>query len=187
MSADKKLARFDALIMPHLDAAYNLARWLTRNPHDADDVVQEACTRAYASFDSFRAINAKAWLLTIVRNSFLKQIEKQKRGGEIVHLDVEQTTLGDHDNNDAYDRHNDNPEVIAMRQYEAEQIHKGIMALTDEYREIIILREIEGFTYHEIADITGTPVGTVMSRLSRARQKLQQKLTGIKRSREKTQ
>jgi RNA polymerase sigma-70 factor (ECF subfamily) len=147
--------------MPHLDAAFNLARWLTGNPSDAEDVVQDAYLRAFRYFDAFHGGNFRVWLLTIVRNSFLDWI-KDNRSGRIVFQPVD----------DVVDSHPDpqpNVEAMLLEQVDRETLTALVVGLPAEYREVLILREIEDFSYKEIAQVTGVPAGTVMSRLSRAR------------------
>ena len=158
---------FQNMVLPHLNAAYNLARWLTRNEQDAQDIVQEAGMRAYAAFDQFRGDNGKAWFLTIVRNTFFKHIEKQAR--------FERFKV-----NAAYEllleNYHEQPEEILTQENQQHLIHQALAALPEEFREVIILREMEGLSYQEIATIISSPVGTVMSRLSRARRQLQHRL-----------
>jgi len=154
--------------MPHLDAAYNLARWLAGNDHDAEDVAQEASLRAFKFFGNFRGENPRAWLLTIVRNTFYNSLRKN-RSERIEELDdealsIEDTTV--------------NAEILNSRISDAEVIRRAIAALPVQFREIVVLREMEGLSYKEIADLADLPVGTVMSRLARARKQLQKELAG---------
>jgi len=154
--------------MPHLDAAYNLARWLAGNDHDAEDVAQEASLRAFKFFGNFRGENPRAWLLTIVRNTFYNSLRKN-RSEKIEELDdealsIEDTTV--------------NAEILNSRISDAEVIRRAIAALPVQFREIVVLREMEGLSYKEIADLADLPVGTVMSRLARARKQLQKELAG---------
>jgi RNA polymerase sigma-70 factor (ECF subfamily) len=162
----ERLRQFEEKIMPHLDAAYNLARWLAGNDHDAADVAQEASLRAFKYFGNFRGESPRAWLLTIVRNTFYNLLHKNDRS-EISSLDeaiaVEDVTV--------------NPDVLNSRLSDSEAIHRAIAALPVEFREAVILREMEGLSYKEIADISGVPIGTVMSRIARARRQLQKDLT----------
>jgi len=171
--SDNKTRLFHDTILVYLDSAYNYAHWLSRNPHDAEDLTQEACTRAYAAFDKFKPNNPKSWLLTIVRHTFLNQKQKEQRRGEVVYLDsispltTTPTALQD----------NHTPEKELLRQHDAKLVHTAINELNIEFREIIILRELEGLSYNEISAITDCALGTVMSRLSRARNQLKSKLT----------
>lgn len=157
--------RFERLVLPHLDAAYNLARWLTKRDHDAQDVVQEAFLRAYKAFADFRGDDARCWLLTIVRNACFTHLEKRRsHGGPATSLDEDLHDTGSYDAN---------PEVLLNRQGDRELVRQSIERLQPEYREVIVLREIEGLSYQEIASVANVPIGTVMSRLNRGRQRLQ--------------
>jgi RNA polymerase sigma factor, sigma-70 family len=164
-----KLNRFEDDVVQHLDAAYNLARWLTRNSQDAEDVVQEAYLRAYKYFDGFRGSNTKPWLLTIVRNTAYTWLQ-QNRSTDTQAVDDDE--LNDLVSPDL------NPEKMMIQSLDKQIIGDALAALPIEYREVLILRELEELSYKEIADIADLPVGTVMSRLSRARKRLQQHLTG---------
>lgn len=159
-----KLARFEQAVLTHFDAAYNLARWLTRSSDDADDVVQEACLRAFTFFDSFQGgMDGRAWLLSIVRNTCYTWLKKKHGWKGVTEFDENlHTPVADLAN----------AEAIQMRRADWEMVKQGIEKLPPEYREVLILREMEGLSYKEVAGITGLPVGTVMSRLSRARQRL---------------
>jgi RNA polymerase sigma-70 factor (ECF subfamily) len=151
--------------MPHLRAGYNLARWLLRNDHDADDVVQEAVVRAFRFYDGLVGNNPRAWLLTIVRNSvytFLQQNRARELGQEFdeeLHTDT--------------GRDSETPEVLFLRSARARSLNDAVEKLPVEFREVFVLREMEGLSYKEIADVARIPLGTVMSRLSRARKQLQ--------------
>jgi RNA polymerase sigma-70 factor, ECF subfamily len=148
--------------MPHLDAAYNLARWLTRNEVDAEDLAQEATLRAFKSFAGFRGGDARAWLLTIVRHTCYTWLRKN-RAHELTTEFNEETHGGA----------SANPETILLAQADTQLVRQALEALPVEFREVIILREVEGLSYKEIARILSVPVGTVMSRLARARRRLQ--------------
>ena len=150
--------------MPHLDAAYRFARWLARSPDDADDVVQEAILRAYRGFDGLRGSDVKAWLLTIVRNCHWTALKQQQRRA-LVPLPEE---------HDAQDGHaliatTPDPESASICRDEERTLERLLAGLPDDYREVLILREIEDMDYREIAAVTNVPLGTVMSRLARAR------------------
>ncbi len=147
--------------MPHLDAAFNLARWLTGNPADAEDVVQDAYLRAFRYFDAFRGANFRVWLLTIVRNSFLDWV-KDNRSALLVFQPAED--LADHEPDPQ-----PNVEAMLLERVDSDTLTMLVRQLPAEYREVLILREIEDLSYKEIAEVTGLPTGTVMSRLSRAR------------------
>jgi RNA polymerase sigma-70 factor (ECF subfamily) len=162
--------RFCTLVLPHLDAAYNLARWLTRNHADAEDVVQDACVRALRYLDSLLGEAARPWLLAIVRNTGYSWL-RQNRPAEVVALDDVDEALRDGTAPSA-----DEPLAAALRHCDREQINRAIEALPIAFREVLVMRELEDLSYRDIARIAGVPVGTVMSRLARARRQLQQAL-----------
>ena len=167
MDERERLKSFEQTVLPHLDAAYNLARWLAGNDHDAQDVAQEACLRALRFFGSFRGENARAWLLTIVRNTFYTWLRKNRQPENVIELDDEVLAVEDI---------SVNAEILNSRLADAEAIRRAIEELPVEFREIVILREMEGFSYKEIAELADVPLGTVMSRLTRARRQLQKRL-----------
>jgi len=160
---DDRRRRFEQFVLPHLDAATNHARWLARNNPEADDIVQDAMLRAFRSFDSFRGDNAKPWLLTIVRNCYRNAIGVSKRF----------TALPEHHAETAPDPTPDAESEI-LRRGEAADLAAALQALPVEFRETLILREMEEMRYRDIAAVTGVPIGTVMSRLARARALLRQ-------------
>jgi len=164
----ERLELFEQTVLPHLDAAYNLARWLAGNDHDAQDVAQEASLRAFKFFGSLRGENARAWLLTIVRNTFYTWLRKNRPREKIIEINDE--TLGIEDASAK-------AEAINPQFADADAVRRAIADLPVEFREIVILREMEGFSYKEIADLIEVPIGTVMSRLARARKLLQKRLT----------
>jgi RNA polymerase sigma-70 factor (ECF subfamily) len=151
--------RFEQVVLPHLDAAYNLARWLTRNDEDAQDVVQEAVLRAFRFFDGLRG-EAKPWLLSIVRNACFTWLQAN-RPADTVALDEEAIEL--------LPGNDEGPEVQAARNLDRRMLNEAIAALPAQFREVLILRELEDLSYKDIARIADVPIGTVMSRLSRAR------------------
>jgi RNA polymerase sigma-70 factor (ECF subfamily) len=157
-------AEFDAVVLPHLDAAYNLARWIAGNDHDAEDIAQEAALRALRFLAGFRGGSAKAWLLTIVRNTAFTWL-KQNRPALFVSLETEDLHEIE-DNAPA-------PSEAMMRSANVELLRKALADLPPLFREALILREIEGLSYKEIAEIVEAPIGTVMSRLGRARRQFQ--------------
>lgn len=163
MRDDENRKRFELLAVPHMNAAYNLARWLTYNDHDAQDVVQESLVRAMRYMGSFRGDSARAWLLQIVRHTCYSWL-KENRPVENVVLD---------DGDDACQGiaapAADEPHSIAIRKADRQQINEALAALPVAYREVIVLRELEDLSYNDIARIADIPVGTVMSRLARAR------------------
>jgi RNA polymerase sigma-70 factor (ECF subfamily) len=152
-------------VLPHLAAAYNLARWLTRNEHDAEDVVQESFLRAYKFFGGFRGGDGRAWLLTIVRNTCYTWFQQNRSRETVAALDDETSQIRSD---------SPTPEAELISNADRELIEKALESLPVEFREILILREMEDMSYKEIADITDLPLGTVMSRLARARRRLQQ-------------
>lgn len=164
------LARFEAAVLPHLNAANTLARYLTRNAHDAEDVVQDACLRALKYFDTFRGAegtSARSWLLAIVRNTAYSWRGRRRADGVAAEFDETQ-------HSDAVaDEH---PEGELLRTAAKETLARALDRLAPEFREAIVLRELEGLSYKEISEVAGVPVGTVMSRLSRARTRLQEAL-----------
>ncbi len=165
-----ELARFEAVVLPHLDAAYTLARYLMRSDHDAEDVVQDACLRARKYFDRFRGeegTSARAWLLAIVRNTAFSSRRRQRPEAVGLEFDEAQHSGA------VADEH---PEAALLRSAAKESLGRALDRLAPEFREVIVLRELEGLSYKEISDVAGVPVGTVMSRLSRARARLQQAL-----------
>jgi RNA polymerase sigma factor (sigma-70 family) len=155
-------------LLRHLDAAYNLARWLTRGDHDAEDIVQEAYMRAYKCFSTFKGGNQRAWLLTIVRNC---SYDLLKRNGTRTCDDAFDEERHIMRTASSYD-----PEAALLRDERAELVRNALTDLLPEHREVLILREMEELSYSEIASMTGVPLGTVTSRLSRARNRLQQNL-----------
>ncbi len=154
-------------MLPHLDAAYNLARWLLRNEHDARDCVQEAYLRAFKAYTQFRGGDGKAWLLTIVRNVCYSRLRRERRQAVPEEFDEQQHAPV-----------NEAAEAAARlrKELNTERLRAGLAALPEEMREVIVLHEIEGLAYKEIAGVAGIPLGTVMSRLARARLRLQREL-----------
>jgi RNA polymerase sigma-70 factor (ECF subfamily) len=155
---------FDQIILPHLTAAYNLARWLTGNDQDAEDVTQDACLRALKFFAGFRGGDSRAWLLAIVRRTAWTWLQRNRACAEVVEFDEEL-----HGGEDL----SPSPAVSLARAGDIEAVRRAIESLPPIFREVLILRELEGCAYKEIADIAGVPIGTVMSRLTRARRQLQ--------------
>jgi RNA polymerase sigma-70 factor (ECF subfamily) len=166
-----KLARFEQHIMPHMDAAYNLARWLTSNDSDAQDVVQESYLRAFKYFGGFSGRDSRGWLLRIVRNAFYDWL-KQNRGDKTGEpFDEEMHSVLDETQGP------DGPLLLEKADHEV--LHKAIASLPLEFREILVLRELEGFSYNEISQLANIPLGTVMSRLARGRERLRTQLIGF--------
>jgi RNA polymerase sigma-70 factor (ECF subfamily) len=175
MPDDETRRRFEALAMPHLNAAYNLARWLTHNDHDAQDVVQEALERAMRYMGTFRGDNARAWLLQTVRNTCFTWM-KENRPAQRMFLDE-----ADDEAHELAAPATDEPPALAMRKADRQQINQAIADLPVVYREVLVLRELEELSYNDIARIADIPVGTVMSRLARARGLMRQALAPAER------
>jgi len=159
--------RFEQTVLPHLDAAYNLARWLVRSPADAEDVVQEAYLRAMRFFGGFRGGDSRAWILKIVRNTCYSWARKNRGAGSEEEFDETAHSKEE--------RHDDAESKLVERE-EGERVRRALEALPEAFREVLVMREIEGLSYKEIAEVLGVPMGTVMSSLSRARQKMREQL-----------
>jgi RNA polymerase sigma-70 factor (ECF subfamily) len=160
VSATDPQAQFEQIVMPHLDAAYNLARWLAGNDHDAEDIAQEACVRAFRFCGNYRGGNSRSWLLAIVRNTAYSWLRKNREKA-IVSIDDEELA------------EIEAPDAPAFSRADAGVLRAALEELPLEFREALVLRELEGFSYKEIAEVAEVPVGTVMSRLARARRQLQ--------------
>ena len=150
------------ILLSHLDSAYNLARWLVRNADDAEDVVQEAYLRAFQYSDGFRGGDARAWLFTIVRNTAYTWLRKSRAFEPVTEFDEQIATSG---------VEMPNPEQLLLQKADGRLVEQAMSQLPVRFREILILRELEGFSYKQIADMMGVPMGTVMSTLSRARER----------------
>jgi len=161
--------RFEAQVLPHLDAAHNLARWLARSPADAEDIVQEAILRAYRGFDGFRGGDAKPWLLAILRNCFFTTLARTRPK---MHVPLPEENEAN-DELALIDKSSD-PELAAIRADQSRKLDQIVADLPQEFREVLVLREMEDLSYRDIAQVTGVPIGTVMSRLARARALLKQ-------------
>lgn len=169
----KKAAKtelFEEIMLPHLNAAYNLARWLTRNDSDAQDVVQESYLRAFRFFGSYQGGDAKSWLLTIVRNTCHTWRQREQRGAAVIPFDeaAHSPSLA------AAGEAALNAEERLLRQARADALKSCIEALPLEYREVLVMRELQEMSYRQIAEVAGLAIGTVMSRLSRARKRLEE-------------
>ena len=162
-----ELTAFDAAVLPHLNAAYNLARWLTRDDQDAQDVVQDACLRAFKYWKSFSGRDCRSWLLAIVRNTYYSWLRQRSV----------QPTLTEDGEIDDIDDAVPTPENLLLQNADRQLLKAALEDLPAEFREAIVLREMEGLSYKEIADIASVPIGTIMSRLARARKRLQIYLT----------
>jgi RNA polymerase sigma-70 factor (ECF subfamily) len=170
MADREHLLTFEETVLPHLDAAFNLARWLTHNKQDAEDVVQEAYLRAFRFFPNFRGGQARAWLMKIVRNTCYTWMNVNRPLQNAAEFD---------ENLFPPDSRAPDPEEAVLQKDSGALLRKALENLPPNFREVLILREFEAMSYNEIADITGMPVGTVMSSLSRARSHLRQTLTGF--------
>jgi RNA polymerase sigma-70 factor (ECF subfamily) len=170
MFEDDHLGDFEQEVLPHLDAAYNLARWLLRNDQDAQDVAQEACLRAFRFFPGFRGGHARAWFLKIVRNTCYTWLETNRPLQDAAEFDERLSPA---------DSRTPNPEESVLQNDSDALVRKALEKLPWNFREVLILRELEGMSYREIGDITGMPAGTVMSSLSRARGRLRQILASL--------
>jgi RNA polymerase sigma factor (sigma-70 family) len=170
LTPQEKLRRFEEKISPHFKSAYNLAKWLTRSHEDAEDVAQDAFLRAFSAFESFRGEDAKPWLLTIVRNTSMTLLKRNRNTGTAIAfeetLDPSEQSPG--------------PEEILLKSCDREQVRDALEQLPAEFREVVVLREIEDLSYKEISIIIGIPLGTVMSRLSRGRECLRRVLSNPK-------
>ena len=162
--SDSRMRLFEEVILPHLNAAYNLARWLTRNEHDAQDAVQEAYLRAFRFFDSYRGGDGKSWLLEIVRNTCFTFHRREKRNVMSVVFDEAAHTPAVNP---------PNAEEALVEASKKTIMRSCIEALPEAFREVLVMRELEEMSYRQIADVAGVPAGTVMSRLSRARKRLE--------------
>jgi RNA polymerase sigma-70 factor (ECF subfamily) len=163
MDRPEQRLSFEQTVLPHLDAAYNLARWLTRNNQDAEDAVQEAYLRAFRFFDGFRGGDGRAWLLAVVRNTCFTWLRERGRK-ETIEFD---------ERVHAAEGTEPTPEITLLRKATRGAVQECMEGLPLEYREVFVLRELEDMSYKEISDVAGVPIGTVMSRLSRARKRLQ--------------
>jgi RNA polymerase sigma-70 factor (ECF subfamily) len=161
--------RFEQAVLPHLDAAYNLARWLTRNDQDAQDVTQESFLRAFRFFDGYQGGNMRAWLLTIVRNTCYTWLRQNRPPESAVEFDEE---IHSSELSGGAD-----PEIQVLASADKETVHRALGELPEIFREVLVLREMEGMSYKEIADVASVSLGTVMSRLARARTRLRQSLS----------
>ena len=165
---ENHMPNFEEVVLPHLDDAYNLARWLTRNTEDAQDVVQEAYLRAFRFFDGFRGGNARIWLLKIVRNTCYTWLHQNRAGhstapfDEQIHTDTSESQ---------------SPETLLLRKADRQLLNRTLEELPPAFREVLVLLELEGLSYKEIAEVLDIPIGTVMSRLARARHRLRETLS----------
>ena len=169
MTASTKEERFQAMVLPYLDSAFNLARWLTRSHQDAEDIVQEAYLRAFKFFDGFHGEDGRAWLLGIVRNTFYTWYQQNKAQSR--NTQFEEELHGAH-LEDAADTNEHDPEAQLIQKDNWRELQQALETLSVEFREVIVMRELEDLSYKQIAGIVGIPIGTVMSRLGRGRKQL---------------
>jgi len=160
--------RFANVVLPHLGDAYALARWIARNDSDAEDIVQEACLRAYRGISGFGDVNARGWVLSIVRNTAYTWLKKHRDPKLVAVENVEDVADAATD----WDQGPAAPDAGLIERADAARLEAAIAALPDEFRETLVLRELQGLDYRAIAEVTGVPIGTVMSRLARARRRL---------------
>jgi RNA polymerase sigma-70 factor (ECF subfamily) len=160
LTSQEKLRRFEEQVSPHLKSAYNLAKWLTRSHEDAEDIVQEAFLRAFSAFETVRGEDAKPWLLTIVRNTSMTWLKRNRNAG---------ATIGFEDALEDPIERSPDPEESLLISCDREHIRQALEQLPSDFREAVVLREMEGLSYKEISATIGVPLGTVMSRLSRGR------------------
>src|SRR5262249_47272950 len=172
--------RFAEVVLPHLGDAFALARWLTGSRADAEDVVQDASLRAFRAIGTFAGGNARAWVLTIVRHTAFTWLGKNRPAALVVTDDLEAVERAQHETG-AVDRESETPETALIAKADAARLEAAIAALPTPFRETLVLRELQGLDYREIAEVTGVPVGTVMSRLARARRRLAAEVGGTRK------
>ena len=170
MPDQSKVVRFEEIALPHLSAAYNLARWVLHSDEDAEDVVQEAYLRAFKSFSGYYGGDSRSWLLTIVRNTCYTWLQKNRslRFIEPIEEKLDEVGLDFAD-----------PEVLLLQSVDIQMVRHALQELPVEFREVVVMRELEGLSYKEIANIVDVPIGTVMSRLARGRKRLQMLLGSL--------
>jgi len=166
LSDQSKAVRFEQIALQHLGAAYSLARWLVHNEHDAEDLVQEAYLRAFKFFSGYYGGDSRAWLLTIVRNTCYTWLQKNRA------LRLTESIDDNLDNVDGAGLDFADPEALLLQQVDTQMVQQSLQELPVEFREVVVLREMEGLSYKEIAAIVDIPIGTVMSRLKRGRERL---------------
>lgn len=167
-----KARRFEEIVLPHLNTAYNLARWLSRSDQDAQDIVQEAYLRAFKFFDGCHGDDARAWLLAIVRNTTYTWLQQNREHVKNTPFDEEVHGLNAEGSVTLLNQADNNPEAILARNDDKRLINQSLEQLPLEFREVLVLRELENLSYKEIAIVAGIPIGTVMSRLARGRKLL---------------
>jgi RNA polymerase sigma factor (sigma-70 family) len=176
LSSEDDQARFASVVLPHLADAYALARWLTGDRADAEDVVQEACLRAFRGIGGFAGTNARAWLLTIVRHAAYTWLGKNRSASLLVVDDLEAVERQQASGASAFGQEPQTPEAALIANTDARRLEAAIAELPVPFRETLVLRDVQGLDYREIAEVTKVPIGTVMSRLARARRRLMQRI-----------
>src|SRR5438132_4635639 len=176
LKSEDDQARFASVVLPHLADAYALARWLTGDRADAEDVVQEACLRAFRGIGGFAGVNARAWLLTIVRHAAYSWLGKNRSSALVMVDDLEAVEQQQTSGGVALDSAPQTPEAALIAKADAARLEAAIAELPVPFRETLVLRDVQGLDYREIAEVTKVPIGTVMSRLARARRRLMQRL-----------
>jgi RNA polymerase sigma-70 factor (ECF subfamily) len=176
LSSEDDQARFASVVLPHLADAYALARWLTGDRADAEDVVQEACLRAFRGIGGFAGVNARAWLLTIVRHAAYTWLGKNRSASLLVVDDLEAIERQQANGASAFGQEPQTPEAALIANADAHRLEAAIAELPVPFRETLVLRDVQGLDYREIAEVTKVPIGTVMSRLARARRRLMQRI-----------
>ena len=177
------LADVEALVLEHLGAGYNLARWFLRNPHDAEDAVQDACIRALRGTTGYAGGSGKAWFLTIVRNVCVTRIRRAV-SPKVVRLDDVVTQIDQQSAADSQHAASTRPDLLLIANLDRHRVSQAIARLPENFREVIVLREIEELSYSDIAAVVGVPIGTVMSRLARGRERLKLLLSADKEGRQ---
>jgi RNA polymerase sigma factor (sigma-70 family) len=172
LSSEDNHARFRSVVLPHLAQAYTLARWLTGDRADAEDVVQEACLRAFRGIGGFSGVNARAWLLTIVRHAAYTWLGKNRSGSLLMVDDLEAVERKQASAGALSEHAPETPEAALIAKADAARLEAAIADLPMPFRETLVLRDVQGLDYREIAEVTSVPIGTVMSRLARARHRL---------------
>ena len=176
VSSDDDRARFTSVVLPHLADAYALARWLTGDRADAEDVVQEACLRAFRGIGGFAGVNSRAWLLTIVRHAAYTWLGKNRPSALVMVDDLEAVEQKQSSAGAAFEQAPQTPEAELIAKADARRLEAAIAELPVPFRETLVLRDVQGLDYREIAEVTKVPIGTVMSRLARARRRLMQRI-----------
>jgi RNA polymerase sigma-70 factor, ECF subfamily len=165
-------AEFEGLMLPHLNAAYSLARWMMRHPEEAEDAVQDAYLRALEHFDRYQGRGEKAWLMTIVRNVCLTRLKRSRQSAKVVMMEDVLGEVEQVNSQNSLGHRLSEPEIAVIAKAERDEVHHALRRLPTSFREVLVLRELQELSYQEIAGIIGIPIGTVMSRLARARSAL---------------